>query len=338
MMRRRLPAIKWVVVLLCGLMGTRLHAQAQVPLSGTSVPLSQYKSGMRFYFPDDSMKRVTRQMMPGYSHLSAGVMLYIPGIFETYDRLATKTFRLDSILSRSTYDMFGNKKSTLCFVLVNEQGTGKAADTIYYVFPVSSAMVLPGAILMDDVQDAVVLYKGKHYYAAFAIAIGGKKLKYQEVVITDVGTGTMYGPVRMDFRLMDKGVNGSTGVMGATTKMGATDVMGSMDVVRSIDVVTTGTNVLPVYCQGHLFTDYFQAANPRDAVGSISEENWGLICQGLVGEKMTSKQVVFALGKADKVQRTVTAGGKTEEWDYAGVQVFLERDQVIKVIYVSGGN
>jgi hypothetical protein len=286
---------------------------------------------MRFYFPDDSMKRVTRQMMPGYSHISAGVMLYIPGIFETYDRLATKTFRLDSILSRSTYDMFGNKKSTLCFVLVNEQGTGKAADTLYYVFPVSNAMVLPGAILMDDVR-AAAAYKGKRMYARFGITIGGKKLKYQEVVITDVGPGTMYAPVRINFRLMDIGVKGSTGVMGSTTKMGATDVMGS------VDVVTTGTNVLPVYWRGHLFTDYFQAANPREAVGPISEENWDLICQGLVGEKMTSKQVAFALGKAYKVQRTVTAGGETEEWDYAGVQVFLVRDQVIKVVYVSGGS
>ena len=258
--------------------------------------------------------------MPGYSHVSAGVMLYIPGIFETYDRLATKTFRLDSILVRKTFDMFGNKSPIISFELVNAEGTGKAVDTLYYVFPKSNEMILPGAIPMEEVEDAAVLYKGKHYYTRFAITVGDKKLKYREVLITDVGPGTMYAPVRMGYRVKDNGITGAGGVMG------------------SVDVVTTGTNVLPVYYQGHLFTDYFQAANPRDAVGPISEENWDLICRGLVGEKMTSKQVTFALGKADKVQRTVTAAGETEEWDYAGVQVYLEGDKVMKVIYVSGGN
>jgi hypothetical protein len=305
------------IFLLCCLVW--IHADAQRP-----VPLSQYHLGMRFYFPADSVKQADATVMPGYSDERYAAIIHNPYSYETYDELATKVFRLDSIQTPKTYDVSGDVESILLYVLVDVHGSGKPEDTLHFVFQVNNplaisrresrnkqSLVLPGAVLADDVDSATIAYAGKHFYSKFPVSIGKKKLKYQEVVITDVTAGTVYGPVRLVYK-----------APGA-------------DSIASIDVVTSGTNVLPVFWKGHLFADSFQAGNPRDSVEKIGDAGWDSICQGLVGKGMTSKQVAAALGMPDKdkVHRTIAAAGESIEWDYDQVQVTFEGDKVAKLVF-----
>ncbi|MDR3711539.1 MAG: hypothetical protein P4L51_01885 [Puia sp.] len=333
-MQKRFLQYKQPVWILCAqyfLVVLSLHAQNSLPQNSDSssiklnpIPVYLYKAGMRFYFPDDTLVQASEILMPGYSHYKTRVIVYNIGTYDHYDRLAKKTYRLISADTVAVYNEFGDKQYSYYFRFIGLDETTAATpgDTLSYVFPVYGAretsrmedlekkkqsFVLPGAILIDDVEKAGKYLKGKHFYTRFSIKSGGNALNYQEVVITDVTSGTPYTPIRVTYKPLKTNETGWK------------------------DVVTTGTNVLAVYWKDHMFPDYFQTDDPRKALGKITDTVWNSICQGKVTLKMTAGQVEAALGKPATPLPTITAAGEDDEWDYDSVKVFLNNGVVYKI-------
>lgn len=73
------------------------------------------------------------------------------------------------------------------------------------------------------------------------------------------------------------------------------------------------------------FETLFSFSDPRLRYKHISDENWSLICRGVIKEAMTPEECRLALGSPDSYQKIPTTAGMVERWTYPnGVYLLFE--------------
>jgi len=82
------------------------------------------------------------------------------------------------------------------------------------------------------------------------------------------------------------------------------------------DVNLSGTNVSETLRGNHRFEDLFSVQNPR-TTHKWANKVWAAIEEAKVFIGMTSKQAIMSWGKPRKINKTITSGGKSEQWVYS---------------------